>query len=366
MGSLLNIVATTPAELYIWVVSPDGDINFRSVNLSGKNINLADSITSSLAAMGTRSRGFRPAAASNEDTHVEQLQALHEILIAPISDLLSSDASAPVIFAAQGELFSVPFPALIDSNGAYLIEKHTALTTPSFQVLHLSQSARKAQPPIAMSRLQGDDFLIVGNPEMPEVWDKVSKQTQQLPNLPGAQVEAETVAKLFGSEPLLNSKASERAVNQRIAGARVIHLATHGLLEYGAPEASGVSDSPGAIALTADDEYDGLLTTAEISLLALSADLVVLSACDTGLGEITGDGVVGLSRALMGAGAANVVVSLWSIPDAPTATLMAEFYQQLQQGVSKSQALRQAMLTTKQDYPEPSSWAAFTLIGEAK
>ncbi|MGB3203854.1 MAG: CHAT domain-containing protein [Crinalium sp.] len=92
----------------------------------------------------------------------------------------------------------------------------------------------------------------------------------------------------------------------------------------------------------------------------------VLEACDTAVGKITGDGVIGLSRSLITAGVPSVIVSLWSIPDAPTAELMTEFYQNLQKNPDKANALREAMLTTMKKHPKPVNWAAFTLIGEAK
>lgn len=100
--------------------------------------------------------------------------------------------------------------------------------------------------------------------------------------------------------------------------------------------------------------------------MKLNAELVVLSACDTGRGRITGDGVIGLSRSLITAGVPSVIVSLWSVPDAPTASLMTQFYQNLKQNPDKAQALRQAMLTTMKQHPNPRKWAAFTLIGEAE
>lgn len=151
-----------------------------------------------------------------------------------------------------------------------------------------------------------------------------------------------------------------------MASASIIHLATHGLLEYGDPEASGVQDMPGAIVLAQAGQADGLLSSSEISTLDLTADLVVLSACDTGRGDITGDGVIGLSRALISAGVPSVIVSLWNVQDDSTEMLMSEFYRQLQQQPDKAQALRQAMLKTRQEYPNPHDWAAFTLIGEAE
>ena len=125
---------------------------------------------------------------------------------------------------------------------------------------------------------------------------------------------------------------------------------------------------PGAIALGPDgtgEDNDGLLTAGELLQMKLNAELVVLSACKTGQGDITSDGVIGLSRSLVAAGVPSIIVSLWSVPDAPTADLMAEFYQNLETTDDKAKALRQAMLTTMEQHPNPKNWAAFTLIGEA-
>ncbi len=122
---------------------------------------------------------------------------------------------------------------------------------------------------------------------------------------------------------------------------------------------------PVAVALAPTGQDDGFLTAGEILDLKLNAALVVLSACDTGRGNITSDGVIGLSRSLISAGATSVLVSLWSVPDAPTSQLMTEFYRQLQLYPDKAKALRQAMLNTMKQHPNPKDWAAFTLIGEA-
>jgi CHAT domain-containing protein len=96
----------------------------------------------------------------------------------------------------------------------------------------------------------------------------------------------------------------------------------------------------------------------------LKTELVVLSACNTGRGRITGDGVVGLSRAFVAAKVPSIVVSLWSVPDNPTALLMTEFYRNILRQPDKAAALRQAMLTTMKQYPDPFDWAGFVLIGE--
>ncbi|WP_137669599.1 CHAT domain-containing protein, partial [Sphaerospermopsis reniformis] len=106
----------------------------------------------------------------------------------------------------------------------------------------------------------------------------------------------------------------------------------------------------------------------EILDLKLNAELIVLSACDTGQGDIKGDGVIGLSRSLISAGIPSIVVSLWAVDDDSTSFLMTEFYKNMEQKLDKGTALRQAMLTTMKhkNYESPYHWAAFTLIGEVE
>ncbi|MEM8543989.1 MAG: CHAT domain-containing protein [Cyanobacteria bacterium P01_H01_bin.119] len=360
------------AALNIWVVQPSGAVEFRSVpfqslanNLQSRTPDaLLDTLIESVR-LTTGGRGLGVVAAADSSANSTVYRQLHQILIDPIAELLPRDPSARVILIPQGNLFLVPFAALEDENGSPLIAKHTLSTAPSIQVLGLTQQLDRNRTS-ALSDLNPSDFLVVGNPTMPQIWSPETNSLSSLPPLPGAQQEAEAIASLFNLQALTGSQATETRVKQQAGTAEVIHLATHGLLEYGQVEASGTFDLPGAIALTPGPEDDGLLTAGEILQLELQADLVVLSACDTGLGRITGDGVVGLSRALVVAGTPSVVVSLWSVPDAPTAELMTAFYQQLSQGETKAEALRQAMLTVRDRYPNPRDWAAFTLMGEAQ
>ena len=364
-------------SLYIWVVQPTGDIEFRSVDFDGSDgspaINPIAAIDgpvyrsatpeSELTALVNDSRAT--VIVEGAGTDPQQLQDLHQILIDPIADLLPSDPDANVAFIPQGNLFLVPFAALQDENGTYLIEKHTILTAPSIQVFGLANASNE---PDSASLLDTNP-LVVGNPVMPTVWSPTASgefADIQLSDLPGAEREAVAIGNFFQRPALIGDQATEARIKQLLPDASLIHLATHGLLEYGIPESSGVLDLPGAIALTPGDGEDGLLTSAEILNLDLQADLAILSACDTGRGRITGDGVVGLSRALITAGVPSVMVSLWAVPDAPTAELMTEFYNQLAQGQDNAQALRQAMLITMQQHPEPRNWAAFTLLGAAE
>ncbi len=257
----------------------------------------------------------------------------------------------------QGELFLVPFPALQDDSGKYLIEKHTILTAPAIQVLDLTQQQRAK---VQQANRQGS--VIVGNPTMPKVTVKIGEPPEQLQPLPGAENEAIAIAKLLNTKALTGKQATKTAILPQLSQARIVHLATHGLLD----DFQGLG-TPGAIALAPSGRDNGLLTASEILDLKLNAELVVLSACDTGRGRITGDGVIGLSRSLITAGVPSVIVSLWSVPDAPTASLMTEFYLNWQERkLDKAQALRQAMLTTMKTHPNPKNWAAFTLIGEAE
>ena len=174
-----------------------------------------------------------------------------------------------------------------------------------------------------------------------------------------AEKEANEIARILGTEAITGNQATKATVMQQMPRARIIHIAAHGILD-------NVRGLESAIALASSDNDDGLLTAGEIlNNPQLNAELVVLSACNTGQGRITGDSVIGLSRSLIASGVPSVLVSLWSVPDTSTAELMTEFYRQWQRNSDKAQALRQAMLITMKQNPEPNNWAAFTLIGEA-
>ncbi|MGB3759482.1 MAG: tetratricopeptide repeat protein [Rivularia sp. (in: cyanobacteria)] len=357
------------SQLYIWVIKPTGEITFRKADLKHlwkeKNTTLDElvSITRKSLGVSDDERSIFDVKVKNpvnEKIQKKSLQRLHQLLVTPIADLLPTDPNQRITFVPQSSLFLVPFPALQDAEGKYLIEKHTILTAPSIQVLDLTRKQRNRVSQIHQKSVK-QDILIVGNPTMPSVLPEIGAPPKQLPSLPGAETEAKEIAKLFNTKPLIGKDATETIVRQRFSEAKIIHLATHGLLDDFKD-----GNVPGAIALAPNGKDNGLLTANEIFDLQINADLVVLSACDTGQGKLTGDGVIGLSRSLISAGAPSVVVTLWTIPDNPTAMLMTEFYRQLQQNPDKARALRQAMLTTMKKHQNPRDWAAFTLIGEAK
>lgn len=364
--------------LYIWVIQPTGELTFRSVDITPLNVAIQQFTERSRVAAATGRgvlsdttiaevvRGTREAIAATNPSPESPvtpdrspltcrgkgcLRQMYQLSIEPIADLLPKNPQSRIIFIPHQSLFLVPFAALRDANGRYLIEQYTFLTAPSIQVLQLTREQSKKNQ---QSKPSG--VVVVGNPIMPTL----GNPPKQLEKLPGSEQEAIAIAQLLQTQPILGPQATKSWVTQQMQQSRIVHLATHGLLNE-----LGQREVPGAIALTPSGNDNGLLTSNEILDLKLKAELVVLSACNTGRGRITGDGVVGLSRSLLGAGASSVVVSLWLVPDNPTSLLMTEFYRQMQQNPDKAQALRQAMLKTMQQYPDPSQWAAFTLIGEA-
>lgn len=347
------------SQLYIWVVNPQGDISFRQVDLpeikqkfstsvASVSNNSLQAVAGGLDLRNPRLQDYVVAFRGDlraKSTSLNERQKLgfprdaYTMLITPIKDLLPTDPAELVVFIPQGALFLAPFPALQNSAGEFLIEQHTIQIAPSIQTLAIKPSINPIDPSQA---------LIVGNPApMPE----------SLSPLMGAEAEAKAIAEILETTPIIGEAATEKAIVEQMPQAKLIHLATHGLFD----EHQGLASS---LAFSSKENNDGFLTAAEILDLDLTADLVVLSACNTGRGKITGDGVVGLSRSFLLAGAQSTMVSLWPVPDLSTSALMTEFYRQLGNNLTQPQALRQAMLDTMQTYPDPREWAAFMLVSK--
>jgi CHAT domain-containing protein/Tfp pilus assembly protein PilF len=190
----------------------------------------------------------------------------------------------------------------------------------------------------------------------------------QPPPLPAARDEVCRIARLFGAEQaavFLGPEASEENVKASavVHSARILHFAAHGLLDEDHPDLSGLQ-----LTHAGDSAEDGLLQVREIFNLQLRADLVVLSACQSGLGkEVSGEGLIGMTRAFLYAGASSVVVSLWQVDDVSTADLMVGFYSHLKAGLDRSEALRHAKLELidRSRYSHPYFWAPFVLVGRS-
>lgn len=407
-ATIVYYSVVAPEEIFIWVIQPTGKIEFRKSQIEASDTSLEESIDYALKVASQFVRGredksriqaIRDLRATdineqllveeftvNETEQRDKLQRLYQILIAPIQNFLPTDPNAHVVFIPQDKLFSVPFAALQDTSGQYLVEQHTVRLAPSLRSLRYTKSLLKKFP-------RSEDILIVGNPTMPIVQLDPSEPPQQLANLSGAEAEALELAEIFHTYAITKEQATETEVVRRMASAKIIHLATHGILDNHNPalastdlgrtieEAYGSQATdylnkliapllPSAVALAKSNGTDGLLTSQEFLSLNLDADLAVLSACNTARG-IPGDStVLGLPFSLGVSGTSRVVVSLWSVPDIPTKDLMVEFYRVMQkydqQGerVDIAKALREAMLSVKQNplYPDPVNWAAFTMI----
>lgn len=309
------------SEVFIWIIQPTGEVTFRKSDLKP----LWQEQTTTLAQFVNSVRQFLAEGRSNignDRKKIRPFEQLYQVLIEPIADKLPTNPEAHVIFIPQQSLLMIPFSPLQDASGKYLLEQHTILTAPAIMLLSLTHQQRQRVPESVK------EWLVVGNPEpMP----------QDFTPLPAAKQEALAIASLMKTQAITGKVATKAEILQRMPSSRVIHLATHAILD----ESQGLGS---AIALSASSPDNGWLTASEILDLKLSAELVVLSACNTGRGRITGDGFIGLSSSVILSGASSAIVSLWSIPDSPTAFLMKEFYRHLQQNPDKAQALRQAML----------------------
>ncbi|MBI5967917.1 MAG: CHAT domain-containing protein [Deltaproteobacteria bacterium] len=244
-----------------------------------------------------------------------------------------------LIIVPHGSLHYLPFAALSDGK-EYLIDRFSIRMLPSASVLSFLKERAKQEDRGA---------LIFGNPKLDD----------PKYDLKFAQDEALAIGKIIPkSNVLLRSEASKTNLQNFGSKYSVIHLAVHGVFDLDKPLNS-------ALLLAADRNNDGLLRAADLYNLSLSADLVTLSACETALGKVaTGDDVVGFTRGFFYAGARSLISSLWQVDDEATRDLMVNFYTNLSK-MSKDEALRQAQLKAKKQYPHPYYWAAFLLTGSA-
>lgn len=284
----------------------------------------------------------------------EQLQTLYTDLISPIENALPT-AGQTLVIEPHNVLWLVPFAALKMPNNQWMGDRWPLIYTPSHRTL---KEIRQEPPYAAKGEAKA---VIVGNPVMPNASTQ-KELAVHLGPLPGAEQEAKAIYEVLsqkGATLLLGSEATESRVKELSQTHNIVHLATHGIAYTTDPLASFVAFSPTA-------EENGLLTAREVATnRSLPLDLVVLSACQTGLGKISGEGMLGLSRAFLIAGARTVVVSQWSVSDMATTALMVAFYQAYSQNGEKAIALQKAMASVRNnpDYQHPRYWAAFVLVG---
>lgn len=350
-------------KLYIWVVKPDGQttmpdpVQLVSQDLSRKIAEANKLITSTPKSMEDLRR--------LEKARQGALKELYTLLVKPVEEHLPKNPEEVVTFVPHRDLFAVPFAALVNADNKYLIENHTLAYVPAIGVLRATQK-------ISQSTGEKNNLLAFGNP--------ITKEIEFLGALPYSEKEVKKVSELFGpgnSTLEIGAKATKKAFSSEAPSHSVIHLATHGLIDQEHPMDS-------ALVLAPEAKDDGLLTVKDIlQMPPIHAKLVVLSACQTGKGKITGDGVVGLSRAFIIAGTPAVVVSQWNVDDVMTEYQMEHFYRAYLSGQTRAKALRDAQMkiitfmekktgaeaaaqatSNEKIRANPRYWAAFQLIGE--
>jgi CHAT domain-containing protein/Tfp pilus assembly protein PilF len=294
---------------------------------------------------------------TNEAGLYKQLgRDLYEALLAPAREELKGRSH--VVIIPDGMLYSLPFQALIDEQGKYFIESHTVSYAPSvtalIQMMKLAEKKRRSSADIR-------PLFAMGRGAFPD-----QAQYRNL-GLPKAEEQVKSIARLFGVTPWVGAEATKAKAVLEMDKARYIHFATHGELNEVAPMESAIVLGKGA-------GDNGMLYARELVDMDLRAELVVLSACDTGLGQqVSGEGILGLTWALFVAGTPTSVVTQWKVRDDSMNRLMLEFYRQMRlsganglPAISKAEALRRAQLSLMKDdaYKHPYHWASVVLVGD--
>ena len=355
---------------------------------------------------------------------IDSAQALSKIILAPVKDKL---AEKRLVIVADGVLQQIPFAALADltyqpqSNKKYskqnqkdssctnsgglricqdnntpnekndyqpLFVNHEIVNLPSASTIAIQREKiadRKIAPKkiaiLADPVYNSDDERVTGkaqtlSPELDLERSALNRSAKSLNRngwipLPNTKIEAQEILKLVPSTDTLQAFSFDAnynwATSKNLNQYQILHFATHGFVNPDQPELSGI-----VLSLVNKDgqQIPGYLRLADLFEQDYPAELIVLSACETGLGKnVSGEGIVGLTRGLMYAGAARVALSLWQVDDKGTSVLMQEFYKQmLQENKTPSEALRAAQrkLWSNPDWRSPYYWAAFTLQGEWK
>lgn len=399
------LFAVTRAGLSLFKLPPRAEVNKLATDLRAQLIpsKLQRRLVGIDVAEEQRGLGLSQGPAENVAPFTAASHALYQAVIEPAANLIGDKR---LLIVADGALNYVPFEALVKTNEgaeyaslAFLIKSNEIVYAPSASVIAAIRAQRGTSPAganllvIADPVFNPDDSRLKGLPmaqipagesrglglALESAVQDVTGGTGvppvgglRLNRLPGTRTEADAIAKLAQtsgakSDVWMDLGASEENVTTRnVANYRVVHIATHGLLNVERPQFTGV-----VLSLVGNKTADGFLRTDEIFNLKMGAPLVMLSACETGLGkEKRGEGVIGLTRAFMYAGAPTVGVSLWSVADKSTAELMTDFYKRLLGPDPRpaSSAMRDAQLAmiAGKKYSAPFYWAPFVLVGEWK
>jgi CHAT domain-containing protein/Tfp pilus assembly protein PilF len=365
---------------YLWAVTPSGMTSYELPKQP---------------EIAAATQQFRKVVANSNAQPSEITKAgipLTKMLLAPVAKQLGQKR---LLIVSNGALQYLPFAALPAPTGSQaLLSNHEIINLPSASTLATLRHELNGRKPAAKT------VAVFADPVFSPTDQRVSKSEHPSPNtknppqdnskttpflgtlrsaseevgmdfgrLPDTRQEAENILKLIPANTKTQAfdfKASrENVLNSNLSQYRIIHFATHGILNTTRPELSAVVMS---LVDQKGNSQNGFLRLNDIFNLNLPAELIVLSACQTGLGQnIRGEGLIGLTRGFMYAGTPRVLVSLWNVNDESTAVLMTHFYKaMLEQKLSPAAALRAAQLKMQQEpkWKSPYYWAAFTLQGE--
>jgi len=346
-----------------------------------------------------RTAGFREKLATDSLEFREQARQLYDLLLAPARKDLAGKNTLCVV--PSGPLWELPFQALLSARNRYLLEDHGLFYVPSLSVLREIRT-KEGEADLATAErtsiTTSDVLLAVANPDLAGQWTSPLPGNPQYAPLPEQERLVRTLAQIYGpkNSTILTGKAAQEETVKATAGRyKILHFATHGILDNEDPLYSGLLLS------SAGKDEDGFLEAWEIAQMELHAEVTVLSACETARGKVhEGEGVMGMAWALFVAGTPTTVVSQWQVDSASTAKLMAAFHRALwiamsrrplpvsktavlmhphtsyrllrprnrenDRQINKAQTLRQAalMLMAQPKYAHPFYWAAFVVVGD--
>ena len=301
-----------------------------------------------LSDRGRDEKEFTPSQAE-----VDALRELYDVVIAPISHLIKDEE---LILVPDGSSFLIPYAALLDQNSRYLSETLRIRLAPSLTSLSLLAECPQERHSTSGALLVGDPWI-----ETVRLKSRENRKLKRFPQLPGAVKEIKMIGQILNVEPLTGKNATKDQVLSRLNSVSLVHIAAHGSAERGEILLSpnlGCSEPP--------EDKDFLLTMTDVLNAKLDAKLVVLSCCHSGRGKIKAEGVVGIARAFLGAGARSVIASLWAIDDEATLAFMEHFYKHLVKGQSACKSLHEAMKMMREsdEFNAVKYWAPFMLIGD--
>lgn len=366
----LNAVLTPGMAIVTFMLESDSAWRYVVTPNSSGPVVTATKLTMSTSELTALAETFSQQISTRNLAFSANAHKLYDTLFGSADATINS--ATHVVLVPDGPLWQVPFQALQTPRGRFMIEERALSYTPSIAALSALEARRK-------SRAVSAPFLVaLGDPETGVTNPGMAANVRggALTRLPEAAREVKSLGQLYGatkSSVFVASDAKESVLREQVSRASIIHIATHGVLDNSNPMYSHLLLTPGDTSgkLDPGDHLsDGRLEAWEMLDMGITADLAVLSACQTARGgNGWGEGVIGLSWSLFASGASTAVVSQWEVDSASTTSLMIAFHRRLLNAATRTkgapEALRQAAVTLMKNpaYRHPFYWAGFVSVG---